>query len=102
MRRKSLALHTGILTTVLATVLGATATAAQAEETGTFTGVLTARDGSPVANAPVYAQGSGYWGNTVTAADGSYRITGRSAGQYRILFQPPSLPTQYAYGKADY
>ncbi|MDI1462928.1 carboxypeptidase-like regulatory domain-containing protein [Catellatospora sp. KI3] len=90
----------GIL--ALAAALGALGLAApaQAEETGTITGTLTDA-GRPVAGAAVSAYGPG-WGSATTDATGHYELSGLAAGAYRVQFDAPGHPSQYAYQQTEW
>ncbi len=73
-----------------------TAPAAQAASTGSIAGVVADVGGNPLAGIDVTAyqsDGSGSWhyaGQVATASDGSYLISGLSAGAYRIEFNDPN------------
>jgi len=102
MRRKPLVQRMLLVTAVLIAATGLTASGASAGTTGTIAGTLTNSDGAGVANAGVYLDGPSVGKSTTTAEDGSYTIAGLVPGGYRVRFQPPGRPAQYAYGKTNY
>jgi|GEM_PF-1274577 len=55
---------------------------------GIITGIVTSLNGTPVADANVYAQGPGY-GNAITDINGNYMLGGLLAGNYIISVNPP-------------
>ena len=80
-----------------------TAPAAQAASTGSITGTVTDASGNPLAGIDVTAyqsDGSGDWewaSQVTTASDGSYLISGLSAGVYHVEFSDPNgiYPSQF-------
>ncbi|MEM9292525.1 MAG: carboxypeptidase-like regulatory domain-containing protein [Acidobacteriota bacterium] len=69
---------------------------------GTISGVVTAQDGTPLAQVNVNAllENGTTWslqGNVDTAADGSYRITGLIDGTYRLFFYDRSQTHAFEY-----
>lgn len=83
--------NTGLGSAVSVTAPG-TANAALNSNTGTMTGTVTDEpSGDAVAGAWVIAIGpTGIAGGAVTAADGSYTISGLSPGTYRATFADPN------------
>ena len=58
---------------------------AQGQETGGISGVLTdSSNGAPIAGQTVVAEGPSGGGSSVTAADGSYTISGLGGGSFAV------------------
>jgi S-layer protein (TIGR01567 family) len=55
---------------------------------GIITGIVTTSNGTPVANAYIYAQGSGY-GSNITDINGNYTLGGLQSGDYIVYAYPP-------------
>jgi len=102
MRRKSLAQRVFLVTAVLITATGLTASSASAETTGTITGRLTSSDGTGVEGARVSLDGAPNYMSTMTGADGSYSFLDIPPSTVRVRFEPVGRPMQYAYGKTNY
>ncbi len=66
---------------------------AQLATGGKITGRITDGAGNPVANASVAANpagaGSAGYGNAITSTEGTYTISGLTAGDYRVQFMAP-------------
>jgi 5-hydroxyisourate hydrolase-like protein (transthyretin family) len=69
--------------------------------TGTITGKLVDAKGKAVRNAQVSLKQDGdSVGNAETDEDGQYTFERVFAGTYKMLFEPPKAPAQWAYGKS--
>lgn len=75
---------------------------AHAADTGSVTGLLT-DGGAPVTGGAVYLYGDDvdYSGHS-WFDQGRYEFTDVPAGRYRVNFEVPGHPSQYAYGKSDW
>ena len=88
---------------VALSVSAVAAPSAQADSTGGITGVVAGAGDSPLGGISVtayQATGSGTWAwvsQATTGSDGSYSISGLSAGTYRLEFYDPSgiYPSEY-------
>lgn len=101
MRRNSYARQAILVIAALITATGLTASGASAEATGTITGTLLTAAGAPEPNAHVTIDGPTFT-STTTSSTGQYTATGLAPGNYRVFFQPRSLPGQYAHDKSSY
>lgn len=71
-----------------------------AQGTGTITGTVRGPGGSLLAGVSVYASGPS-WGQATSAADGTYTITGLTAGSYRLGAVGSGWGTQYYNNTAN-
>ena len=72
---------------------------------GSITGTVTDGSSVPIAGAAVEASGvtcCGGYGNTTTAADGTYTITGLLPGNYRLSAVASGYASEYYDGTHDY
>lgn len=86
--------------------LGFSSPAHASATAGSIAGTLT-DNGAPVEGASVQVStyeyvDDGYSGYATTDAAGHYQLTDVPAGSYRMSFQAPGHPMQYAIGKATY
>ncbi|HEX5498709.1 MAG TPA: carboxypeptidase-like regulatory domain-containing protein, partial [Thermomicrobiales bacterium] len=74
------------------------------EPGGSISGVIRDSIGNPIAGANVQAQGAVVccpYGSATTAADGTYTITGLSAGSYHVNASAPTFASRYYDGTYD-
>src|SRR5690606_34584255 len=72
--------------------------------TGSMAGHLVDQDGHPVVDAFVSVEGDTtfHFAFTFTDADGFWRLTDLPVDDYRVRFEPPDGPAQYAFGKWEF
>ncbi len=65
---------------------------AQLARGGQISGLVTAEDGTPLAdaNVTIYSSSNSWINSAQTDADGTYVVKGLLAGSYRLLFAPPA------------
>jgi hypothetical protein len=74
------------------------------ESTGGIAGRLVDQNGIGVADADVFVDGEDHWhwAHTITDADGNFELLELIPDNYRVEFQAPDAPVQYAFGNASW